>query len=207
MNWRCAECGPDVAYGDDDPMCPVHMVELVPADQFVRQHVQQPTNQHDHHDPSPNGEGTIGGVTGGNGPGPASDDAQAWDRSRCWYCGSLPPTETNTACLDCHRALIPPRLLLRFPAGEIEVEPGATAELGRVGPHARLFRNHPNISRRHAVVGVDPDGTVWIRPLPTPNGTFVNGAEIREAGRQRIHNGHTIRLALHAEGLATVYAR
>jgi len=38
--------------------------------------------QHNHDDPSPNGEGTIGGVTGGNGPGPASDDAQARDRAR-----------------------------------------------------------------------------------------------------------------------------
>ncbi|WP_194913376.1 hypothetical protein [Catenulispora rubra] len=83
---------------------------------------RRPTHQHDHHDPSPNEEGTIGGVAGGNGPGPASDDAQARDRSGCWYCGSFPPGETNT-------------------------------------------------------------------------------------DRQRIHNGHKIRPALHAEGPATVYAR
>jgi hypothetical protein len=203
---RCEACGSGVSYGDDDPMCPIHMCELVPDDQFV--HHDPPIL----HDPSPNVEGTIGDAPGRtgpgeNGPGPASQDAEAWDRSRCWYCGSVPPTETNSACLDCHRALVPPRLLLRFPAGEIEVEPGATAELGRVGPHARVFRNHPNVSRRHAVVGVDPDGTVWIRPLPTPNGTFLDGEEIQEADRRRLHNGHMIRLALHAKGLATVYAR
>lgn len=194
MNWRCAECGPGVPY-DDEPMCPVHMCELVPEDQLVAS------------DPPPPVEGTGDGTAGGNGPGPASHGALAWDRSRCWYCGSIPPRETNTACLNCHRPLVPPRLLLRFPAGEIEVEPGGTADLGRAGPHARIFRNHPNVSRRHAVVGADPDGTVWIRPLTTPNGTFLDGEELQGTGRQMLHNGQTVRLALHAEGLATIYAR
>ncbi|MEY9893385.1 hypothetical protein ABIA35_006399 [Catenulispora sp. MAP12-49] len=193
MNWCCPECGPGEFYGDDDPMCPVHMCELIRADHYD--------------DPPPDVEGTIGGVSGGIGPGPAPDGAQAWDRSRCWNCGSVPPDETNVECLDCHRALTPPRLLLRFPAGEVELEPGASAELGRVGPYARIFRNHPNVSRRHAVVGVDADGTAWIRPLPTPNGTFLDGSEIPGTDRHSLRDGHRIRLALHAEGLAAVYAR
>jgi len=202
MNWRCEECGPDVAYGDEDTICPIHMwCELVPADRLVRR--EPPVRQ----DPPPIVEGTIGGAREGSGPGPAPDGARAWDRSLCWNCGSLRPEETNVECLRCHRALVPPRLLLRFPAGEIEVQPGTTAELGRVGPHARIFRNHPNVSRRHALVGADPDGTVWIRPLPTPNGTFLDGVEIPDTDRHQIRDGHTIRLALHAEGLATLYAR
>ena len=195
MNWRCAECGPDVPYGDDDLMCPVHMGELVPEELLARPK------------PPQDEEGTPCGTSGRTGPGPASDGARAWDRSRCWYCGSVPHAETNAECLTCHKALVPPRLLLRFRAGEIEGEPGTTAELCRVGPHARVFWNHPNVSRRHAVVGGDPDGAVWIQPLPTPNGTFLDGKEIADGERRTLRDGHTIRLARHAEGLAAVYAR
>ncbi|MEY9861165.1 hypothetical protein ABH935_006805 [Catenulispora sp. GAS73] len=62
------------------------MSSAAAAGQFAHQVVRQ----HYHDDPSPNGEGTIGGVTGGNGPGPASDDALVRDRSRCG-CGLRTP--------------------------------------------------------------------------------------------------------------------
>ena len=97
MNWRCAECGPDVPYGDDDLMCPVHMGELVPEELLARPK------------PPQDEEGTPCGTSGRTGPGPASDGARAWDRSRCWYCVSVPPAETNAECLTCHKALVPPR--------------------------------------------------------------------------------------------------
>lgn len=136
-------------------------------------------------------------------------DALRWDRSRCWNCGTVPPDSSNTECLnpECRRALTPPALLIRFQYGDVEVNPGAQAELGRKGDHSTVFRSFPNVSRRHAVVGVDPDGAAWILPLPAPNGTFLDEAEIEPSLRQPLRNGQRVRFALHAEGTTSIFTR
>lgn len=189
MRWQCPECGPDIPYGDDQMLCPKHFAELVP-------YQPEPIEDEDIDElPQPGAESSE------------VSTAIRWDRSRCWHCDAEPPDSRNTDCLDCHRSLTPPVLLLRFQQNEIEVNPGMRVELGRIGEHGRVFRSYPNVSRRHAVVGVDPDGQPWIEPLPTPNGTFVNGIEIPASVRQPLRNGQQVRFALHAEGTATVYAR
>jgi hypothetical protein len=133
--------------------------------------------------------------------------SRSWSTETCWRCGAVPPHPDNTTCLDpaCGRSLIPPALHLRFPDGEVELAPGARAELGRRGPHGRAFRRHPNVSRRHAVVGADQDGRAWIEPLRTPNGTFVNGAEIPESVAKALVTGDSVRLARDVEGVVTLY--
>jgi hypothetical protein len=190
MSWQCPECGPDVQYGDDKVLCPKHFLELVPY---------QPR-------PVPDDDEEAEPTT--EQPRPTvSPTTMRWNRSRCWYCDAEPPDLRNTECLNCHRSLTPPVLLLRFQGEDIEVNPGMRVELGRIGEYGTLFRSYPNVSRRHAVVGVDPDGEPWIQPLPTPNGTFVDGIEIPASVRQPLRNGQRLRFALHAEGTATVYAR
>jgi hypothetical protein len=196
MRWQCPKCGPDVPYGDDKPLCPTHFLELDP-------YQPEPAWIDDEEDDAKN---STAQAKPGEAP-TSSSTAVRWDRSRCWHCTAEPPDPRNTECLACHRPLTPPVLLLRFHQDEIEVNPGMRVELGRIGEHGRAFRSYPNVSRRHAVVGVDPDGEPWIQPLLTPNGTFIDGSEIPASVRQPLRNGQRLRFALHAEGTATVYAR
>lgn len=206
MNWYCPQCGEGTLYGDDVPMCPIHIDELVPY--------EPPTAGPDTTATDIGGGDDVGSGAGSAGAAAAPQTttraagAVSWDRSRCWNCGTAPPSSANTECLNpaCRRRLIPPALLLRFPAGEVEIDPGASAELGRLGAHARLFRSHLNVSRRHAVVGVEADGSAWIEPCATPNGTFVDGAEIPPLARRPLRTGQQVRFAMNAEGVATVYA-
>ena len=183
MSQLCRRCGPERLYGDDEPFCPVHTSDLEPY---------SPPGADDVADPD---------------PGPAADP---WPprSTACWHCGTEPPPDAaNTECLRCHKLLEPPAMLVRFPGGQVEVRPGERAELGRVGRYARLFRAFPNVSRRHAVLIAEPDGSAWIEPVPTPNGTFVDGQEIRPADRIRLRDRQRIRLARHAEGTVTLFPR
>jgi pSer/pThr/pTyr-binding forkhead associated (FHA) protein len=109
--------------------------------------------------------------------------------------------------MSCGRSLTPPAVLVKFAGGEIELSEGERAQLGRLGDHRRLFQEYPNVSRAHAVVRVDPDGTAWVEPLSTPNGTFLNDVEIPPAQGRRLASGDRIRFARNAEGSITLYER
>jgi len=100
----------------------------------------------------------------------------------CWRCGERALNLTNENCHECHATVNRPALFIRFPAGEVLLaDRNTSVELGRAGTHGRLFASHPNVSRRHATVGVDADGDAWIEPFPeAPNGTFINDHEIME---------------------------
>jgi hypothetical protein len=115
----------------------------------------------------------------------------------------------NTECLnpECRRALTSPALYIKFRDGEVELARGEQAELGRHGPHARLFRAYPNVSRRHGVVGVETDGRAFLESLPTPNGTFVNGSGDHAARQPGAVHGRCCRFALNVEGTVTLYDR
>jgi FHA domain-containing protein len=136
-------------------------------------------------------------------------ERKPWSTEICWRCGTRSPNLANTDCLNqsCRRSLMPPVLHIGFRDGEVELRAGQRAELGRNGSHGRLFRSFPNVSRRHAVVGVDTDGFAWIEPFPTPNGTFVNGGEIYESVSRALASGDSVRFALHAEGTVTLYSQ
>ena len=116
-------------------------------------------------------------------------------RAACWSCGTPATDARNDTCARCHQSLVPPALVIRFPAGSVVLPTrGTSAELGRAGEHGRVFARYPNVSRRHATVHVDEGGSAWLTPFPdAPNGTFVNGVEIHE--RTRIGNGDQIRFA------------
>jgi hypothetical protein len=214
MSQLCRVCGPRRLHADDLVMCPLHITELEP------------------YEPEPAEPGAAGGEVAGGaayggaaapqvaggvaaggaaGPEPGTGDARAvvWDRSRCWNCGRESPNEANTQCLnpECRRLLTPPALVIRFRFGQVDIEAGGQVELGRLGPQARLFGSYPNVSRRHAIVGVDGDGRPWIEPVPTPNGTFIDGHEIAASVRRPLRSNERVRFALHAEGTVTVYAR
>lgn len=101
-------------------------------------------------------------------------------RTVCWRCGTQSAHAANDTCARCHESLVPPALVIDFPAGSVVLRDRLTSVvLGRAGRHGPVFASHPNVSRRHATVGVDEAGDAWITPIPeAPNGTFVNDQEI-----------------------------
>jgi hypothetical protein len=167
---RCRENYP----ADTGCFCPKHRgVELIPAPAAT--------------DPEPSAAPRPA-------PGPATEPA-----TECWSCRARATDSRSDRCTACHHSLIPPALVIRFPSGSVVLPARrSSAELGRAGEHGHVFARYPNVSRRHATVNVDEDGNAWITPFPeAPNGTFVNGTEIRE--RTRVGTGDQIRFATDQE--------
>jgi hypothetical protein len=179
MTRYCPVPGCTTPITDADPFCPEHLEPLRTA--FDSPETSVPPEPIDEPEPLP--------------PRPAV----------CWNCGTVPAGADNVTCMVCGRSLTPPALVIRFADGQVEVDRAARVELGRLGEHARLFRAFLNVSRRHAVVGVEPDGHPWIEPIPTPNGTFVNDVEVPHSRRHRLQTGNRIRFGLHASGTVTTF--
>lgn len=94
----------------------------------------------------------------------------------------------------------PPRALrLRFPSGEIvPVEPGVRIRLGRDAqycPAVSFLAVHDNLSRLHATIAVEPDGSAWITDEGSTNGTWVHGYRLATDERAPLRPGDTFRLA------------
>ena len=140
---------------------------------------------------------------------PPADTGRAWRVDVCWNCGVESPNPENTSCLRCNEALVPPRLLLDWETGKVRLGPGETAELGREGPYAKIFREYGNVSRMHATVGVEPNGDAWIHPRETPNGTFRPGDPDEELSPDRRHmlgDGMPLRFARNHLAKVAVFA-
>ncbi|MFD3991481.1 FHA domain-containing protein [Streptomyces sp. NPDC058583] len=142
----------------------------------------------------------------------------------CPHCGAPVAVATNQVCVVCQRMLGEVRpfrttagsgergadarstrrdapttvLRIRFGAGERTVTPGGTLLLGRA-PAAVTTRDlldrYDNVSRRHATVGLEPDGTAWVRDEHSTNGTFVNGSPVGAGVRTPLRHGDVLRLA------------
>jgi hypothetical protein len=94
----------------------------------------------------------------------------------------------------------PPRALrLSFPSGDIvPVEPGVRLRLGRdpqLCPAVAFLADHDNLSRLHATVGVETDGTAWIADEGSTNGTFAHGYRLGPGDHAPLRPGDKIRLA------------
>ncbi|MFE7575971.1 FHA domain-containing protein [Streptomyces sp. NPDC057521] len=141
----------------------------------------------------------------------------------CPHCGAPVPAPTNQVCVVCQRMLgdaglshtagsgehavavqgtrrdiITAVLRIRFGVVERVVMPGSTLLLGRA-PAARttrgLLERYDNVSRQHATVGLEPDGTAWVRDEHSTNGTFVNSNPISAGARTPLRDGDALRLA------------
>ncbi|MFF9013840.1 FHA domain-containing protein [Streptomyces sp. NPDC014870] len=148
--------------------------------------------------------------------GAARADGPAEEPMLCPHCGAPVPVPTNQVCVACQRLLreagggtgagaraarhdVPGTLLrIRFGAVERTVTPGSTLLLGRdpAAPTTRpLLRRYDNVSRRHATVGLEPDGTAWVRDEHSTNGTFVNDSPASAGERTPLRDGDVLRLA------------
>ncbi|RSN46038.1 hypothetical protein DMC64_14950 [Amycolatopsis sp. WAC 04197] len=191
MSRVCAQDSSEI-FDDEKSLCPKHLCHLLAVGDEVP--IQELSIRQ------------ISDRVGG--PGSDSEQRTPWSHDRCWHCGKE-AAAGNTRCtqMTCGRSLTPPHLHIKFAGGEVELSAGVRAELGRLGEHQRLFASYPNVSRAHAVVWVDAEGTAWIDPLPTPNGTFLNGVEIQPTLSRRLASGDRIRFARDAEGSITLYER
>ncbi len=197
MSRTCPQDSSEV-FSDDEAICRTHLCPLVTV-VASGQAVHPPVPG------TPAGPAVTGTPVQETGPRRA-----AWSASECWRCGQPSPNPANVECLnpDCHRSLTPPAMHIAFPAGEVELQPGESVNLGRQGPHGRVFRDHPNVSRRHAAVGVDEDGRAWVVPFAVSNGTFVNDTEIQDSINRSLVSGDRIRFAAGtAVGTVTLYDR
>lgn len=104
--------------------------------------------------------------------------------------GSAAPTRGDTP---------PLALRLVFPGGEVvPVEPGARLRLGREPqfcPAVSFLAVHDNLSRLHATIAVDADGSAWITDEGSTNGTYVRGYRLAPHERAELRLGDKIRLA------------
>ncbi|MBO3750641.1 FHA domain-containing protein [Streptosporangiaceae bacterium NEAU-GS5] len=122
---------------------------------------------------------------------------------------------SGTMCAECGSELVaerpaptppPADLLVRFEFGDIAPRAGAPVPLGRDpdwSSHAGALEPYTNVSRKHATVGMDADGAIWIDPEKTPNGTFRNGEELPPNARHPLAQGDRVRLAAKLEGVVT----
>lgn len=184
MSQWCPEGGGhDVA--DDETICLEHMSELQP------------------HPPTAAGDDRPPPVVVPPEPAPAE---AAPAPAACPACGTPVAHPSNTQCMnpDCGADLrAGGGLAIAFPGGRIEVKPGQSVTLGRHGDFAAVFERHENVSRRHAVVRVEADGTAWVEPNPAAkNGTFVNGVEVK-VSRQALRDRDRLRLAKDVEATVT----
>ncbi|MFE2559909.1 FHA domain-containing protein [Streptomyces sp. NPDC059352] len=151
------------------------------------------------------------------------DPAEGERPRACPHCGAPVPVPTNQVCVVCQRMLAEVRpsrtagsgegavdvqatrrdvpttvLRIRFGAVERTVTPGSTLLLGRA-PAAHttraLLERYDNVSRQHATVGLEPDGTAWVRDEHSTNGTFVNSSPISAGARTPLRDGDVLRLA------------
>jgi len=77
------------------------------------------------------------------------------------------------------------------PAAEFALDPRQPTAIGRSSQNAIQLRD-PKLSRRHCEIRPTPEG-YFIRDLGSRNGTFVNGARVREA---RLRDGDRIQVGL-----------
>jgi hypothetical protein len=131
----------------------------------------------------------------------------------CPACEADVPDPANLVCVEClepltRRTKAPQQLETRreapapvrlvFRGQPVEVSPPGPLLLGRdpgLSPVAALFGAHDNVSRRHASVGVRPDGSVWVRDERSANGTFVNDARVPAGATVPLVDGDRLRLA------------
>lgn len=164
-------------------------------------------------------------------PAPATsaeaDEVDETAEATCPRCGAGIPDPANLVCVEClvpfdragpatpadeaagTRRDVPRTLLLVFPGGRVLVRPGGSAVLGRApdGPHAAVFGGSGNVSRRHAVLGVDPNGAAWVLDEGSVNGTYVNDVPAGPGVRTFLHDGDVLRLAADVEATVRLTER
>jgi hypothetical protein len=131
---------------------------------------------------------------------------------RCWNCRH----QVTRPVADCPSCLTPlAHLVLELdttPALRALACPGRPLRLGRDpewAPKTALALSHsPGVSRRHAIIDVDPDGTAWLTDdgaSGSLNGTWLNGHRLTPAGtRHRLRDRDELALGRRVRGTVRI---
>jgi hypothetical protein len=136
----------------------------------------------------------------------------------CPHCGAEIPDIGNPVCVQCLRPLNEgggpgsgpqqqANIIIQFSSGDLSVSPGQELVLGRDPVHspvASTFSRFDNVSRRHATLGIDGAGQLWVRDERSTNGTFVNDRRLQPGEQTSLRDGDSIRLAADARGQVRV---
>lgn len=141
---------------------------------------------------------------------PAPPPAGVEVSAPCWNC-SKPVASRDTRCASCGRARTHALLVCTEPCLELRHGPGPPLRLGRhpdwAPRTAAAFDGWNKVSRRHASITVEPDGTAWVEEPEegTRNGTYLNGARIAAGVRTPVRDGDQLRLGLRVSFAVRLY--
>ncbi|GAB2881001.1 FHA domain-containing protein [Streptomyces mayteni] len=136
---------------------------------------------------------------------PPERTAEAGAGAPCWNCGE-PASDATPDCPSC----LSPRthLVLRLdtPCLRLTAGPGRPLRLGRdpewAPATAAALGGSSGVSRRHATITVERDGTAWVteEAAGSLNGTWVNGRRVEPSGRQPLCGGDELALGKRVRG-------
>jgi len=142
------------------------------------------------------GQPPAGSALAGNGPAPAASKPAAWTAmvasDRAYFENVVAAGGPDAAAVEFPAYTPERRFRLVAPEmriGRRSVSRGLEPEIDLTGPPT-----DPGISRLHAVLFAEPDGSWTILDPGSENGTLVNGKEISAAVRLPLHDGDRIHL-------------
>ncbi|MBP8532059.1 FHA domain-containing protein, partial [Streptomyces sp. MK37H] len=122
-----------------------------------------------------------------------------------------PVAPRDTRCASCGRARTHALLVCTEPCLELRHGPGPPLRLGRhpdwAPRTAAAFEGWNKVSRHHASITVEPDGTAWVEEpdAGSRNGTYLNGARIAAGVRTPVRDGDQLRLGLRVSFAIRLY--
>ena len=125
--------------------------------------------------------------------------------ARCWNCGE-PVAGRAPDCPSCLSPRTHLELRLDTPCLRATAGPGRPLRLGRdpewAPATAAPLGGSPGVSRRHATITVERDGTAWVteEAAGSLNGTWVNGRRVEPAGRHPLRGGDELTLGRRVRG-------
>ncbi|AGP60490.1 FHA domain-containing protein [Streptomyces rapamycinicus] len=143
-------------------------------------------------------------------PRPAPPPAGVEVSAPCWNCRA-PVAPRDTRCASCGRARTHALLVCAEPCLELRHGPGPPLGLGRhpdwAPRTAAAFAGWNKVSRHHASITVEPDGTAWVEEpeAGSRNGTYLNGARIAAGVRTPVRDGDQLRLGLRVSFAIRLY--
>ena len=142
------------------------------------------------------GQSPTGPAVAGNGPAPAATKPAAWTAmvasDRTYFENVVAAGGPDAAAVEFPGYTTERRFRLAGPEmriGRRSVSRGLEPEIDLTGPPT-----DPGISRLHAVLFAEPDGSWTILDPGSENGTLVNGREITAGVRLPLHDGDRIHL-------------
>ena len=117
----------------------------------------------------------------------------------CWNCGAK-EAPRDRRCTVCGSPRAHVVLLCADPCLELRHAAGRPLNLGRSSSWApgtaTAFADRKMVSKRHASVTVEPDGSAWVEEPPegSRNHTFVNEDELKPGVRTPLRDGDLLRL-------------